>query len=65
LFWRVPGEAADWAANVHALGDGHGQSIREHIWVEDRPAFYDFADERPRLTAAEVTARYRTEGGAT
>ncbi len=62
LFWRDPGNARDWAVNVHALGDGHGQTIREHIWVEDKPGFYDFADPSPRLTAAQVNARSQPTG---
>lgn len=62
LFWRVPGEPADWAVNVHALDEDHGQTIAEHIWVDDRPGFYDFADTTPRLTAADFMARLRSKG---
>lgn len=62
LFWRDPGNPRDWAVNVHALGDGHGQAIREHIWIDSKPAFYDFADLAPRLTAAQALARLQPVG---
>lgn len=49
VFWREPGVASDWAVNVHTLGDGHGLTIREHIYTADKPEFYDFSDSAPRL----------------
>lgn len=62
LFWRDPGNPRDWAVNVHTLGDGHGETIRSHIWIEDKPGFYDFADDAPRLTAAQAMARFQPKG---
>ncbi len=53
LFWREPGEARDWAVSVGTLAEGHGQEIVEHIWIDDKPDFYDFADDAPRKTAAQ------------
>jgi hypothetical protein len=53
LFWRDPGEPRDWAINVAALPEGHGEEIFEHIWIDDKPGFYDFADDAPRKTAAQ------------
>jgi hypothetical protein len=57
LFWRAMGEPRDWAVNVHTFGDGHGEVIREHVWIDAKPEFYDFADRAPRLTGAEAAAR--------
>ncbi len=57
LFWREAGEERDWAVSVGTLAEGHGQRIAEHIWVDDKPDFYDFADDAPRLTAAQAMAR--------
>ena len=58
LFWREKGAERDWAVSVGALDatndGGHGQRITEHIWIDDKPGFYDFADDAPRLTAAEA-----------
>jgi hypothetical protein len=59
LFWRRSGAKRDWAVSVGTLENGHGQRIAEHIWVDDKPGFYDFADDAPRLTAAECLG---TEG---
>ena len=56
LFWRAPGAGNDVAINVNTLPEDHGQTINEHIWVDDQPAWYDFADDRPRRTAAQVLA---------
>ena len=57
LFWRRQGEARDWAVSIGSLAEGHNQRIAEHIWVDDKPDFYDFADHAPRLTAAQAMAR--------
>jgi hypothetical protein len=62
LFWRELGEPRDWAVNVHAFGDDHGETIREHVWVDAKPYFYDFTDTAPRLTGAEAAARFEPEG---
>ena len=35
-----------------------GIAIAEHIFVEEKPAYYDFADEAPRVTGAEVFERF-------
>ena len=54
LFWRALDAGNDVAINVSALPEDYGQAIYEHIWVDDKPGWYDFADYRPRKTAAEV-----------
>ena len=56
LFWRAPGAGLDIAVNVSSLPEGHGQQISEHIWVDDKPGFYDFIDDAPRKTAAQCLA---------
>lgn len=53
LFWRSPGEARDWAINISSLPEDHGQEIFEHIWVDDQPDWYAFADDKPRKTSVE------------
>ncbi|MEM9059952.1 MAG: GFA family protein [Pseudomonadota bacterium] len=54
LFWRAPGDGVDVAISVSALPEDHGLGIMEHIWVDDQPDWYAFADDTPRLTAADV-----------
>jgi hypothetical protein len=61
LFWRSPG-STDWAVNAHALETAEGLEVQEHIWVDDQPAFYDFADQAPRLTAADWLVRHAAKG---
>lgn len=55
LFWREPG-SSEMAISVSTLDDGHGIEIMEHIWVDDKPDWYEFADATPRLTAAQAMA---------
>jgi len=62
LFWRKPGSGLDVAVSVGALVDGHREQIASHIWIEDKPDFYDFADDAPRLTAEQAMARVMTGG---
>ena len=57
LFWRAPGAGNDASASVATLPEDHGLTIAHHIWVEDKPGWYDFADDRPRWTEAEWRAR--------
>ena len=54
MFWRTTGAERDWAVSVGTLAEGHGQEIAKHIWIDDKPDFYDFADDTPRLTAVEA-----------
>ena len=54
LFWRAPGAGNDVAINVSTLGDDHGLQLQQHIWVDDQPGWYAFADDAPRLTAAQA-----------
>jgi hypothetical protein len=56
LFWRAPGDGNDVAISVSTLDDGHGIEIMEHIWIDDKPDWYDFADNTPRKTAAQAMA---------
>lgn len=57
LFWRAKDSAAgDWAVSAGALPDDAVGAIFEHIWTDDQPAYYSFADDTPRRTAAECLA---------
>ncbi len=59
LFWREARVERDWDVSVGTLAEGHGQRIVEHIWIDDKPEFYDFADDAPRKTAAQCLAEKR------
>ena len=46
------------------LFDGvDGFEFAEEIFIDSKPAYYDFAGERPRLTEAEVMAKVKDEAG--
>jgi hypothetical protein len=58
LFWREKSNAenGDWAVSAGALPDDAVGAIFEHIWTDDQPAYYAFADDTPRRTAADCLA---------
>ena len=39
-----------------------GETIHEHIFIDSKPDYYDFADDSPRLTAEETLAKFQSEG---
>ena len=61
LFWRaIDGDDA-WEVSVASLNDERDLQIKEHIYIDDKADFYDFADDAPRLSGAAFTARVFTE----
>ena len=63
LFWRAPGQGNDVSVSLGALPEDHGLEIGAHIWVEDKPGWYDYADDRPRYTSQEWEAHTRALRG--
>ena len=63
LFWRAPGQGDDVSASVGALPEDHGLTIGAHIWVEDKPGLYDYADARPALHRRRWEAHARALRG--
>ena len=57
LFWRPVGEEWGWAVMVGALENPPPLKILHHIFVDEKPDFYDFADDAPRLTGEEWFAK--------
>jgi len=54
IFWRsLSCTSGDWAVSAGSLPDSAVAGIFEHIWVDDKAPYYEFADKSPRLTAAE------------
>lgn len=56
LFWRLKG-SANMSVSAHVVDD-HPAAIREHVFIDEKPPWYDFADDAPRVTAAEMQARF-------
>ncbi|WP_300375571.1 GFA family protein [Henriciella sp.] len=61
LFYRGKGgEVSSVAAGT--LSDQAGlPDIGEHIFIDEKPAYYDFKDDAPRLTGAEVIANFQDD----
>jgi len=57
LFWRQKGAAAGWLVCAATLPDSDATRLTQHIFIDDKPAYYDFAGDAPRLTGAEFTAK--------
>ena len=57
LFWRLAEHPnALTVVSVDSLEDASDFTLHRHIFVDSQPERYVFADERPRLTEAEVLA---------
>lgn len=57
LFWRFADQSQDFVGvSVEALDENDDMTLQRHIYIDSKPARYDFADDRPRLTEAEFLA---------
>ncbi|MEO0973544.1 MAG: GFA family protein [Pseudomonadota bacterium] len=58
LFWRMR-TGDNLNASVGAFDDTtRFGAIHSHLFIDRKPAFYEFADDAPRLTAEEVIAMF-------
>ncbi len=62
LFWRMP-DGPHYAISAGALDDASEFAFGTQIFIDEKPAFYDFANDTPKLTGAEVAAMF-SEGGS-
>jgi hypothetical protein len=62
LFWRMV-ESGETFVSAGAIADPGDLVIESHIFVDSKPAYYDFVDRSPRLTGAEVAALYAEPDG--
>jgi hypothetical protein len=62
MFYRLKSAPDDLAVTAGSLDDttGIGQ-IEEHIFIDSKPDYYDFVGDAPRVTGAEVFARFQDE----
>jgi len=59
LFYRLKQAPDELYPTAGALDDpGWVTGIDRHIFVDEKPPFYDFADDAPRLTGAETIALF-------
>lgn len=55
LFWRLTG-ADTYSFSAGVLDDQTGIQLTMQIFIEEKPDYYDFANDTPRLTGAEAMA---------
>jgi len=64
LFWKVAGEER-YTFAAGSLDDVSTLVLAKEIFIEDKPAFYDFANPTEKVRGAEAMAAYAaSDGGA-
>ena len=58
MFYKLQAEATPQVVSAGTLEAEPAIAIGEHIFIEQKPAYYDFADDAPRITGAEVFERF-------
>lgn len=61
LFWRLREGEGHVAVAFQSFDDTGSFTFLEEIFIDEKPALYAFAGERPRLTGAEVMARFEAQ----
>lgn len=60
LFWRMQ-DGSGAHVSVSALDDLSGLTFAQEIFIDEKPALYDFANETRRLTGAEFVAMFEAK----
>ncbi len=55
LFWRLQRGKGNWVVNTGTLVGEDGLKMAMHIYVDEKPAGYDFDDGARRMTSKEFT----------
>lgn len=64
LFYRLRHAPEDLIPTAGSLDDPASVTgVERHIFVDEKPEFYEFADKSERLTGAEVVAAFNAEHG--
>ena len=61
LFWRLREGGDHVAVAFQSFDDTSGFAFLEEIFIDEKPPLYDFAGGRPRLTGAQVMARFEAQ----
>ncbi|WP_026381094.1 GFA family protein [Afifella pfennigii] len=72
VFCKTCGSSVLWRSadgSFHAvpaaiIGDPEGMALALEIFIDDKPAYYDFAGERKRMTGPEVMAAFGVDTGS-
>jgi hypothetical protein len=57
LYWRMSG-LDHYAVSAGALEDPAGLAFTTEIFIDEKPAYYAFANETTKMTGAEVAAAF-------
>ncbi len=57
LFWKLHGKDR-YALSAGALDTSEGLAFTSQIFMDDKPAYYDFANETRKLTGDEFTTEF-------
>ena len=60
LFWRAA-DMPEWGVSAGALDDERNLTVGRHIYIDEKPDFYDFVDDAPRFTGAQFIAKTLAE----
>ena len=61
LFYRLKQSPDKLSTGAGFFNLPTGLSISEHIFIDEKPDYYDFSGDAPRLTGAEVMARFEAQ----
>lgn len=57
LFWRLAAAPErELIVSVDAFDEAEDMTLHRHVYIDAKPARYEFADDRPRVTEAELMA---------
>jgi len=62
LFYRLVGQNLHFAS-AEAFDDRQGYVLASQIFIDDKPGYYEFANQTHNMTGAEVFAAFAPPGG--
>ncbi len=63
LYYHLLG-TEHYSFSANALDDEAGITLTSQIFIDEKPGYYDFANDTPKLTGAEVFAAFAKAGEA-
>ena len=60
LFYRIKG-SGQYIVPVGVFSDAEGMSFGHQVFIDEKPAYYDFANETKNMTGAELFAMFGAE----
>lgn len=57
MFWRLQRGDVPWVVSVGCLEGQSDIELVRHVYIDEKPGYYDFKGSQPRLTAQQFTAQ--------